>query len=70
MKDLLRAHTSLSEEIENLLNIQAKNENDASAKYLAMAAWLERNGFETLLTLCTSNLKKKKSQDEPWNCLK
>ena len=28
------------------LNAQAKMEADASNKYLAMASWLERNGFE------------------------
>jgi ferritin len=46
MKDLLRSQTSLTEEVENILNLQAKIENDASAKYLAMASWLDRNGYE------------------------
>ncbi len=46
MKDLLRIHTSLQEGVEKLLNIQSKIEYDASAKYLAMASWLDRNGFE------------------------
>jgi ferritin len=46
MKDLLRTNTSLSEGIEQILNLQAKIESDASNKYLAMAAWLDRNGFE------------------------
>jgi ferritin len=46
MKDLLRAKTSLKEEIEILLNGQVKMEAEASQKYLAMASWLERNGFE------------------------
>jgi len=46
MKDLLRTHTSLQEGIEKLLNLQSKIESDASAKYLAMASWLDRNGFE------------------------
>ncbi|HSD06080.1 ferritin [Flavobacterium sp.] len=45
MKDLLRTNTSLSEGIEQILNLQAKIESEASNKYLAMAAWLERNGF-------------------------
>ena len=45
MKDLLRTSTSLTEGIENILNLQAKIESDASNKYLAMAAWLDRNGF-------------------------
>lgn len=46
MKDLLRTQTSLSEEIEIVLNAQAKLEAEASQKYLAMAGWLERNGYE------------------------
>lgn len=46
MKDLLRLRTSLKEEIEILLNAQCKLEAEASQKYLAMASWLDRNGFE------------------------
>jgi ferritin len=46
MKDLLRQHTSLKEEIEILLNNQVKLEAEASAKYLAMASWCDRNGFK------------------------
>ncbi len=46
MKNLLRDKTSLKEDIEILLNGQAKLEAEASSKYLAMASWLERNGFE------------------------
>lgn len=45
MKDLLRTNSSLQEGIENILNLQSKIESDASNKYLAMAAWLDRNGF-------------------------
>jgi ferritin len=45
MKDLVRQHTSLTEEIEMALNAQCKMEAEASQKYLAMAAWLDRNGF-------------------------
>jgi ferritin len=45
MKDLVRLHTSLTEEIEMALNAQCKLEAAASQKYLAMAAWLDRNGF-------------------------
>ncbi|PWJ55927.1 ferritin [Dyadobacter jejuensis] len=47
MKDLLRQHTSLKEEIEILLNSQVKMEAEASSKYLAMASWCDRNGFKT-----------------------
>ncbi|GAB2788805.1 ferritin [Rhabdobacter roseus] len=45
MKDLLRHRTSLKEEIEILLNNQVKMEAEASAKYLAMASWCDRNGY-------------------------
>ncbi len=46
MKDLVRLRTSLKEEIEIVLNAQCKMEAEASQKYLAMASWLDRNGFE------------------------
>jgi len=46
MKDLMRIKTSLKEEIENILNEQVKMEAHASAKYLAMASWCDRNGYE------------------------
>lgn len=46
MKDLLRLRTSLTEEIEALLNDQIKIEAHSSAIYLAMASWCNRNGFD------------------------
>ncbi|KOY87648.1 ferritin [bacterium 336/3] len=46
MKDLMRMKTSLKEEIESILNEQVKMEAHASAKYLAMASWCDRNGYE------------------------
>jgi ferritin len=46
MKDLLRARTSLKEEIEIILNNQVKMEAEASSKYLAMASWCDRNGYK------------------------
>ncbi len=46
MKDLLRLRTSLSEEIEALLNEQIKTEAYSSALYLSMASWCNRNGFD------------------------
>ena len=46
MKDLVRLRTSLKEEIEIALNGQGKIEAEASQKYLAMASWLDRNGYE------------------------
>lgn len=46
MKDIVRLRTSLSEEIETALNEQIKVEATSSAKYLGMASWCDRNGFE------------------------
>jgi len=46
MKDLLRLRTSLTEEIEQILNEQIKMEGEASAMYLAMSSWCDRNGFD------------------------
>jgi len=46
MKDLVRLRTSLKEEVENILNEQVKLEALASARYLAMASWCDRNGYE------------------------
>ncbi len=46
MKDLVRLKTSLSEEIENILNEQVKIEGVSSSKYLAMASWCGEHGFE------------------------
>ena len=46
MKDIVRMRTSLSEEIEELLNNQVKMEAKSSAIYLAMAAYCDQLGFE------------------------
>ena len=46
MKDLLRQRTSPKEQIEILLNNQVKMEAEASAAYLAMASWCDRNGYK------------------------
>jgi ferritin len=46
MKDLLRLKSSLSEEVEALLNVQIKKEAHSSALYLAMGSWCDRNGFD------------------------
>ena len=46
MKDIIRMKTSLSEEIESLLNSQIKMEAKSSAIYLAMAAYCDQLGFE------------------------
>jgi len=45
MRDLVRQKTSLSEEIEKILNGQIKQEATASAIYLAMASWCDQHGF-------------------------
>ena len=45
MKDLMRLRTSLKEELQIALNAQVKMEAESSSKYLAMAAWLDRNGY-------------------------
>lgn len=46
MKDLLKLKTSISEDIENILNEQVKIEAHASALYLAMSAWCDDQGLD------------------------
>ncbi len=46
MKDILRRHQVLKEEIVNVLNKQIKMEAQSSAAYLAMAAWCDTNGYD------------------------
>lgn len=46
MKDLLKLKTSLSEEIENILNEQIKVEAHASSLYLAMSSWCDDQGLD------------------------
>jgi len=46
MKDLLRLKTSLSEEIEQILNEQVKVEAHSSAIYLAMSSWCDDQGYD------------------------
>lgn len=45
MKDLIRRKSVVQENILNLLNKQIKLEAQASASYLAMAAWCSQNNF-------------------------
>lgn len=45
MRDLVRQKTSLSEDIEKILNDQIHQEAKASANYLAMASWCDQHGF-------------------------
>ena len=65
MRDLLRQRTSLKEEIEILLNNQVKMEAEASAKYLAMASWCDRNGFKN-----SASYFMKQSEEERGHMLK
>lgn len=46
MKDILRRHHVLKEELVGILNKQVKMEAHSSAAYLAMAAWCDRNGYD------------------------
>jgi len=46
MKDLLKLKTSLSEEMENILNAQIKVEAHSSSLYLAMSAWCDDQGLD------------------------
>lgn len=46
MKDLLRLRSSLTEEVEKLLNEQITREGKSSSSYLAMASWCDRHGFD------------------------
>lgn len=65
MKDLLRLRTSLSEEIEVLLNEQIKTEAYSSAVYLAMASYCDRNGFDN-----SAGYLQKQSNEEREHMLK
>ncbi len=46
MKDLMRQRVAVQDSIISKLNKQIKLEGQASAKYLAMAAWCDQNGFD------------------------
>lgn len=46
MKDILRRHHVLKEDIVDILNKQVKMEAHSSAAYLAMAAWCDSEGFD------------------------
>ncbi|GAB4033087.1 ferritin [Spirosoma jeollabukense] len=46
MKDLARLRTSVKESVELALNQQIQMEMVSSSKYLAMAGWCDRNGFD------------------------
>lgn len=61
MKDLLRLKTSLTEEIEGLLNEQIKMEAKSSAIYLAMASWCDRHGFDNSADFFYSQAEEERS---------
>ena len=46
MKDLLRRHQVLKEEIVDIINKQIKMESHSSAAYLALAAWCDVRGYD------------------------
>lgn len=46
MKDILRRHSVLKEEIVDIINKQVKMEAQSSAAYLAMAAWCDVRGYD------------------------
>ena len=46
MKDVLRRENILQQEVVDILNRQVKMEAQASAGYLAMAAWCDRRGYD------------------------
>jgi len=46
MKDLLRRHQILKDEIVDVINQQIKMEAQSSAAYLAMAAWCDVRGYD------------------------
>lgn len=61
MKDLLRLKTSLSEEVESLLNEQIKIEAKSSSTYLSMASWCDRHGFENSATFFYSQAEEERA---------
>lgn len=65
MKDIVRQRTSLSEEIEQILNEQIRKEAEASALYLAMASWCDTHGF-----LGSAKFFYKQSEEEREHMLK
>lgn len=65
MKDLLKLKSSLSEEIENILNAQIKVEAHSSALYLAMSAWCNDQGLDN-----SAEFFEKQSHEERQHMLK
>ncbi|MEQ8552631.1 MAG: ferritin [Cyclobacteriaceae bacterium] len=46
MKDILRRHSVLKDEIVDIINKQIKMEAQSSSAYLAMAAWCDKAGYD------------------------
>jgi len=65
MKDLLKLKSSLSEEIEHILNAQIKVEAHSSSLYLAMSAWCDDQGLDN-----AANFFAKQSDEEREHMLK
>jgi len=49
MKDVLRRHHVLKDEIVDIINRQIKMEAHSSAAYLALAAWCDVRGYDLSL---------------------
>lgn len=61
MKNLTRMRTSLTEEVQDILNLQIEIEGNASQKYLAIAAWCDRNGYKNSATYFYSQSDEERS---------
>jgi ferritin len=53
--------TSLTEEVQDILNAQVEMEGNASQKYLAMATWCDRNGYKNSATYFYSQSEEERS---------
>jgi ferritin len=53
--------TSLTEEVQDILNAQVEIEGNASQKYLAMATWCDRNGYKMSATYFYSQSEEERS---------
>ncbi|KAF5271815.1 hypothetical protein FQR65_LT17570 [Abscondita terminalis] len=65
MKDLLKLKSSLTQEVENILNAQIKVEAHSSALYLAMSSWCDDQGLDF-----SSDFFAKQSNEEREHMLK
>ncbi len=59
MKDILRRHSVLQDEVVDIINKQIKMEAQSSAAYLAMAAWCDKAGYDN----CAEHFFKQSDQE-------